>query len=337
MVSYTQSRVSLVTLFHFATYIMTNKICFMFLTCGNPLIYWKSWFPIDTSNYNIVVHNKYPLDAFWQNFAIPKEYIIPTSWGTLSLVKATISMLHYATEYKQSSHYILLSDSCIPLYSFEQIFRTMKQRKLSNIFEKRNIRKYGWSYKSQCQWSIFIHNDASKLVKQDNTAKYSHFKIPDEVYFVNELNDYTKLQLTHVDWENYTSGRSFDSNKSGRHPKIWKHISLNDIQNIRNTDALFLRKCSNDINFEILNTPKIFFGIIEKNVFKKMKDKSKDEVVIHNLDIILKSSIHNISSKSEEQKRINKNNIKVLQIWSILDILISNGAKVSHNVEFDLR
>lgn len=302
---------------------MSKKVCFMFLTYGDPLNYWKTWFPSEQSYHVIIIHNKYPLSTFWQNYALPKEYIVQTSWGAPSIVKATLSMLRFAAS-KNCSHYILLSDSCVPLYNFGTTLKCIKSLKLSNINEKKTIRRNGQLYKTQCQWCIFNHEDAIQLINNENFQAYKSIKILDEVYFVNEVKQYTKKPLTYVNW--------IDKHRDqlGYHPKLWKQISVRDINYIRSTGALFMRKCTNETNFRIFLTPQIFFGEAEKQIFRKMKQTSRNKKIHKHIDIILKCSIQNVLEVCNKNKEVYKSDKSIWQIWNTLSQVITKGA---HNYQ----
>ena len=81
---------------------MTEKIGFLFLTRGehHNISIWESYFEnVDPSRYKILVHPKEPntlLSPLWkqQNSSILRS--IPTAWGTISLVKATLCLLQMA-------------------------------------------------------------------------------------------------------------------------------------------------------------------------------------------------------------------------------------------------
>jgi len=296
----------------------------MFLTYSDPLNYWKTWFQV-SSNHVIIIHNKYPLTPFWQKYALPDEYIVQTSWGSPSLVKATLSLLKYAT-IKQCTHYVLSSDSCVPLYNFDKTVKSIGGLKLSNIHEKKTIRKGGILYKTQCQWCIFIHSDALKLIANDNTSKYSIFKVVDEVYFANEIKAFTKKQLTYVNWICKTRGKAFDTDIIGNHPKVWKNISVPDVHYIRSTDALFMRKCTNETNFDVFQTPMLYFGEAEKNIFRKKKKESKDKRIHAQINLILKSSIKNIAALCQRQLQITKSDRVCFQVWTLLDQILKYGS-----------
>jgi hypothetical protein len=301
----------------------------MFLTYGDPLNYWKTWFPSESSNHVIVIHNKNPLSEFWKKYAIPQEYVIQTSWGTPSIVKATLSLLNYATS-MQCSHYVLLSDSCVPLYNYDKIIGSIQDLKLSNIHEKKTLRKGGILYKTQCQWCIFIHGDACNLIINENFQVYNRFKILDEVYFVNEVKHFSNKPLTYVNWKEKTQYKAIHSNRIGNHPKVWKHISVADIHYIRSTGALFMRKCTNETNFQIFQTPIIYFDEPEKQIFRKMMQYSKDKKVNKYINIILKTPLQHISDVCNRNKETFKNDKIVWQLWNTLSQVIVKGA---HNCQ----
>lgn len=129
-----------------------NKICFMFLTRGN--IYhekiWKTFFDYaDSTKYSILIHPQNPNEIkteFFRQFII--DDIIPVKWG--NILTAWIHMLKKMYIDENNTHFVWLSESCIPMKSFEEIYESTKNIKspmFTKFHEQFRIR-YG-------QWTIF--------------------------------------------------------------------------------------------------------------------------------------------------------------------------------------
>lgn len=68
-------------------------ISLLFLTYGNPL-HTKQWIEyIKNTNFNIVIHPKYPevINETWKPFLTSK--LVQTDWGTDSIIIATLILL----------------------------------------------------------------------------------------------------------------------------------------------------------------------------------------------------------------------------------------------------
>ncbi|XP_065849545.1 glycosyltransferase BC10 [Euphorbia lathyris] len=99
------------------------KIAFMFLTRGPlPLApLWERFFKGNQGLYSIYVHSlptfefKYPTSSVFYGRKIPSQI---TEWGKMSMCDAERRLLANALLDISNEWFILLSESCIPLYNF---------------------------------------------------------------------------------------------------------------------------------------------------------------------------------------------------------------------------
>ena len=68
----------------------------------------------------LIIHNKDKFTGEFNKYCIENK--VDTSWGDISLVKATLNLFKEAFNNKDNRYFILLSDKCIPLYSESQIY-----------------------------------------------------------------------------------------------------------------------------------------------------------------------------------------------------------------------
>ena len=137
-----------------------DKIAFMFLTVNNlkqpELIY--DFLNDGKDRCTIYAHSKYEY-SITQQFLLDAQ--IPdkaeTKWGGIGLVKATNFMLKEALKDPTNKYFVLLSESCIPLYSFDKIY--------DKIFTE--------------------EKDYTDTVFKD-------VNIPDECYYINVIKYYDK-------------------------------------------------------------------------------------------------------------------------------------------------
>ncbi|KAL9230367.1 hypothetical protein vseg_005729 [Gypsophila vaccaria] len=114
------------------------KIAFMFLTKGPlPLApLWERFFSGHETRFSIYVHS---LPSYTQEFApnsvfyrrhIPSK---PAEWGKMSMCDAERRLLANALLDFSNEWFILLSESCIPLYNFSVIYNYISKSKKSFI------------------------------------------------------------------------------------------------------------------------------------------------------------------------------------------------------------
>lgn len=99
------------------------KVAFLFLTRSglNCEELWSDFFAgAEPGSFTIYAHTKErpPVDSLLAGRRIAE--IVPTEWGTVSLVRATIALLRAALA-DDNTKFVLCSESCVPLYSFARV------------------------------------------------------------------------------------------------------------------------------------------------------------------------------------------------------------------------
>ncbi|RZC02165.1 glycosyltransferase BC10-like [Glycine soja] len=120
-------RASMVPMVHKLPFKQTPKIAFMFLTKGPVLLapLWQRFFKGNEGLYSIYVHS-YP--SF--NETVPESSVfhgrnIPSQevrWGENSMIEAERRLLANALVDFTNQRFVLLSESCIPLFNFSTIY-----------------------------------------------------------------------------------------------------------------------------------------------------------------------------------------------------------------------
>ncbi|KAI3695097.1 hypothetical protein L1987_78085 [Smallanthus sonchifolius] len=231
------------------------KIAFMFLTRGPlPLLpLWERFFEgQDVMKYSIYVHTHPGFELGVSNSSVFYNRQIPSQaveWGTVSLVDAERRLLGNALLDFSNERFVLLSESCIPIYNFSTIYNYLVKSIYSflDIYEdpsrygqgrynkhmKTDIRPRDWRKGSQ--WFEMNRALAIKIIA--DTKYYTLFKkycthecYPDEHYmptfvhmFHEPLND--DRTVTYVDWS-----------IGGPHPASFrfKDITESYIKSLRN-------------------------------------------------------------------------------------------------------
>ncbi|KAJ7975753.1 Core-2/I-branching beta-1,6-N-acetylglucosaminyltransferase family protein [Quillaja saponaria] len=124
------------------------KVAFMFLTRG-PLPLrrlWEGFFKGNQGFYSIYVHSHpcyietLPRDSVFYGTRIPSQ---PVFWGTATMIDAERRLLANALLDLSNQRFVLLSESCIPLFNFTTIYGHLMNSNLSFIALADDPRKAG--------------------------------------------------------------------------------------------------------------------------------------------------------------------------------------------------
>ncbi|CDW75986.1 core-2 i-branching beta--n-acetylglucosaminyltransferase family protein [Stylonychia lemnae] len=190
----------------------------------------------DQNKYSIYYHSKQSKDDTALNITSKNKPInvpeVPTEWGTISIWLLMNQLLRYSFSDMKNQRFVFISQACIPLYSFDEIYEMVMKEENSQIFyaDKAQIfPRYGildqYFSKSQIvkhhQWVLFTRKHVSLLLSekskweanlqslQEKQTKKEWF--PDEAIYGTLLNHYgqqdsiTNKCVTYVDWK-YQSG-----------------------------------------------------------------------------------------------------------------------------------
>ncbi|KAG8384101.1 hypothetical protein BUALT_Bualt04G0083000 [Buddleja alternifolia] len=229
------------------------KVAFMFLTPGRlPLApFWDRFFKGYEGNYSIYVHphpsynESVPQDSAFYARRIPSQ---PVYWGTISMIDAERRLLANALLDPSNQKFVLLSDSCIPVFNFTTVYNHLMGTNLSSLQIFDDPRKPGrgrynrrmWpevtieQWRKGSQW-FEIHRDlAVKIVSDKKYYKlFSEFCLPpcynDEHYLPTLVNILfpernSNRTLTWVDWS-----------RGGPHPRKfgWIDVKVEILNHIR--------------------------------------------------------------------------------------------------------
>ncbi|GLT57224.1 hypothetical protein SLA2020_302120 [Shorea laevis] len=205
------------------------KVAFMFLTKGPmPLApLWDRFFKRHEGLYSIYVHSlpsfdgKFPSTSVFHGRQIPSQV---AEWGKMSICDAERRLLANALLDISNEWFILLSESCIPLYNFSVIYHYIRKSKYSFVgaFDDPGPvgrGRYNWNmapevnitqWRKGSQWFEIDRKLAIKIV-EDSTyyLKFEEFCKPacyvDEHYFptmltIEAADVLANRSLTWVDW-----------------------------------------------------------------------------------------------------------------------------------------
>ncbi|XP_065869729.1 glycosyltransferase BC10 [Euphorbia lathyris] len=233
------------------------KVAFMFLTRGPlPLMpLWDRFFRGHDKYFTIYVHTprnfvlNVSRDSPFYRRQIPSKDV---EWGSVSLVDAEKRLLSNALLDFSNERFILLSESCIPVYNFPTIYRYLIHSKYSFVESYDDPSRYGrgrynrkmlpdiklYQWRKGSQWFEIQRALAAYMVA--DTKYYTIFKkycrpacYPDEHYIPTYLNMFhgelnANRSVTWVDWS-----------QGGPHPATIMGINVTEsfIQSIRNNET----------------------------------------------------------------------------------------------------
>jgi hypothetical protein len=234
-----------------------KKICFCFLTYYGleRVDIWNNFFKdIDTKLYKVYIHPKF--STFSTNeykfpINIVKDIINTTGKTNISIVNATLKLLETAyNNNTELTHYIFLSQSCIPIYNFKVIYditslvdKSVISKKDNNKKERyfqldQNLKKYinYQQFTKQQPNMILIAHDVLKILNNNFTQYFSNMICPDEHYFINVLLYLlnSKIIFNQIVFCNY--------NLNATQGIEFSYIDEKLIKNIRSIGFLFIRK-----------------------------------------------------------------------------------------------
>ncbi|OIV89984.1 hypothetical protein TanjilG_00362 [Lupinus angustifolius] len=246
------------------------KIAFMFLTKGPlPLApLWERFLKGHDRLYSIYIHSlpsykaRFPPSSVFYNRQIPSQV---SEWGRMSMCDAERRLLANALLDISNEWFILLSESCIPLYKFSFIYNYIMKSKYSFVGAFDDHGPYGRGrYKSNMaplvnitewrkgsQW-FEVNRKLAISIVEDTTfyPKFEHYCRPpcyvDEHYFptmltINAGNVLANRSITWVDWS-----------RGGAHPATFGRTDINEeflnrvrsrnrcLYNDRNSSVCFL-------------------------------------------------------------------------------------------------
>ena len=231
-------------------------IAFCFLVYDNIIRYdiWNDFFKnIDKEKYIVYIHPKNYIyqNLYTFNYKIVNNRINTVSKDHISIVRATIQLLKetYLSSDK-ITHFIFLSQSCIPLYNFDKIYEITikfnnsviscinnnKKERYYQLYNniKKNI-KYIDFVKQQPNM-ILIKNDVIDLLKYNFTIYFNNMQCPDEHYFINVLLNILKKKII----KHQINFCNYDLNKT--QAIDFNLVDKNLIDKTRSLGFLFMRK-----------------------------------------------------------------------------------------------
>ena len=268
-----------------------KKIAFLFLTVGGLKKYeeWSNFFERGTGKYNLYFHSK---DISGQ-YLVDENQIdnkVITKWGDISLVKATNNLLEASFSDESNDYFVLLSESCLPIYSFDYTYSKIIKEDKSWIFyykwnHPHNIHRFNKinnlnsidKFYKQSQFFLLKRDHVEIILKNNLLNDFSKVNVPDEHYYINILKnniDFDNENICYPITNVYRLG-----GKNGLSTNPINELDIFNIKDCRNdfediefvkdelSNSLFFRKVDEETNIKrvqskIMNGEIALFNLI---------------------------------------------------------------------------
>ena len=232
------------------------RVGLLFLTRGDvhhPQI-WREFVAEAPDRVRVFSHSKHPEElkgGFLEGTEISEHF--ETVWGGIGLVKAARAMLLEALEDETLTHFVLLSESCVPIRPLPEILRRLEidprpqfgYKTLGDASLRQGPRAEGvpqmpqgcWRFQSQ--WWLLDRVAATFSAGQDFTEMFEKMAVPDEAYFATVLamqgypleGQVLKKDVTWTWWE-----------KDAGSPSTWETLPKDRLAEMIHSGVLFARK-----------------------------------------------------------------------------------------------
>lgn len=254
-----------------------NKIAFLFLTENNtnqPKL-WEHYFQNNHDKFNIYCHPKHPSQV---SDSFLSDNIIPDIQETnhVKLYDAIIQLLKFALgDDKNNCYFILLSESCIPIKSFNKLYSFLFNDKDSKISY---IKKLPTNMKHS---NIYIH------MRQDAiyNSVFHETQICISRYHLKKMLFNKKNKIKNISNKSFMSSifpdpliQDFSITYSDRHKVDKIILKINnkletlwkEYEETRNVNIFKKIQKLNKLKMKHIDKPKIF-NSISKNKLRKIK------------------------------------------------------------------
>ncbi|RDX84003.1 hypothetical protein CR513_35010, partial [Mucuna pruriens] len=250
-----------------------SKIAFMFLSPGSLPFekLWDKFFRGHEGRFSVYVHasktKPVHVSRYFVNRDIRSDLVI---WGKISMVDAERRLLANALQDPDNQHFVLLSDSCVPLYHFDYIYNYLifkdpgphgngrySDRMLPEV-EVKDFRKGAQWFSMKRQHAIIVMADSlyySKFRSYCQPGLEGRNCIADEHYLPTffqmvDPGGIANWSITHVDW----SERKW-------HPKSYRaqDVTYELLKNITSIDVSV--HVTSDEKREVQSWPCLWNGI----------------------------------------------------------------------------
>ena len=236
-----------------------SKIAFCFLTYSDldRSFIWQKYLENNLDKCNIYIHPKYPLkNSFFKRFVLPKQFRTKTyRKSDIFIVYATLLLLSKAVTNPENKKIIFLSQSCLPIVSFNELYDSLMVDDCSYIkrFPRNKMERYhqlGTPIKKLLKSRDFTKQHPNMILDRNHALYFAtkpqllnlfkSMECPDEHYFINIINCMFPLEEIDKVKDYQICFCSFKlTNTQGIEHKIVSRVLVNKL---RNMGYFFMRK-----------------------------------------------------------------------------------------------
>ncbi|GAA5483827.1 beta-1,6-N-acetylglucosaminyltransferase [Haloferula sargassicola] len=179
-----------------------------------------------------------------------------TAWSNISLVRATLALLRAACEADDFTHFMLLSDTCVPVRPYGELAHslTLDSRSRMSVKPWTEVRKWEILRAQRLEniagirkeiahfqepWMLLNRSDAEFILSHDRTDAFEHVRAPEEAYFATIMAaagrpPLQSLANRRVTWTN--------RNEADSNPLTYEKVSGQVAAQIAESGCFFARK-----------------------------------------------------------------------------------------------
>jgi hypothetical protein len=230
--------------------------CFLIYDIINHEDLWNAFFKnVNINKYNIYIHYKTNTKLrYFEKYKLNKCTL--TKYGDISIVKAQNLLLYQALTDINNKLFIFISNSCIPLKSFDYIYIQYTQNLNFSYFnitpQKQCFPRcdYTLNYinkkyiQKSSQWCILNRKHAQLMLNTSEYMKWFNYKatIPDEHCYITNIY-YHNLQHEIITTPNTANSATTFTNWYGMDYKYPSINALKNYKSIEEQELLYLLNC----------------------------------------------------------------------------------------------
>ena len=236
------------------------KVAFLFLTRGDVHHsgVWEEYFARANGRASVSAHTQ-DIDLLSDRSFLHAGQIankVETAWGSVSLVQATLALLKAALEDSDITHFMLVSESCVPVRPFDALASSLQlddrtrmrvqpwgEVRRRNVLKAQRLENLPGIRKEiahfQDQWMCLSREDALLVTERDWTQSFANVYAADEAYFATVLAVSGKPPLQGVanrpiTWTEWKEGEC--------HPQEFDQVAPRTAAQIKDSGCFFARK-----------------------------------------------------------------------------------------------
>jgi hypothetical protein len=237
-------------------------VAFLFLTRADshhPQI-WEEYFASAGGRARIFSHAKEAEDLEETSFLYDNqiEERVETGWGSVSLVEATLALLRAAMSHEECTHFVLVSESCIPVRPFSALANSLRlddrsrmriqpwaEVRKKNLLKAQRLENVPGIRKELAhfhdQWICLNRADVALITQKDWVPAFVDVFAPDEAYFATVMaaSGQSPLQSVINRAVTWTEWREGDG-----HPRDYMDVPPRVAAQIAESGCFFARKFS---------------------------------------------------------------------------------------------